>query len=76
MVVLTAVRKGWPALYCTSEPASSYIKNTGIGTVTAMLLSYSITFLVLWTLFLPIEDQPGQRSGEHQARGLRLPLRL
>ncbi len=29
-----------------------YIKSTGIGTVTAMMLPYSVTFLVLWTLFL------------------------
>lgn len=29
-----------------------YIKATGIGTVTAMMLPYSVTFLVLWTLFL------------------------
>ncbi len=29
-----------------------YVKNTGIGTVTAMMLPYSISFLVIWTLFL------------------------
>ena len=29
-----------------------YVKNTGIGTVTAMMLPYSISFLVLWTVFL------------------------
>jgi aminobenzoyl-glutamate transport protein len=29
-----------------------YIKNAGIGTVTAMMLPYSITFLVVWSLFL------------------------
>jgi len=29
-----------------------YVKDTGIGTVTAMMLPYSITFLVLWTGFL------------------------
>ena len=29
-----------------------YVKNTGIGTVTAMMLPYSLTFLVLWTAFL------------------------
>lgn len=29
-----------------------YIKSAGIGTVTAMMLPYSVTFLVLWTLFL------------------------
>lgn len=29
-----------------------YVKGTGIGTLTSMMLPYSITFLVLWTLFL------------------------
>ena len=29
-----------------------YIKNTGIGTVTAMMLPYSVTFIFVWTLFL------------------------
>lgn len=29
-----------------------YVKNTGIGTVTAMMLPYSVSFLVAWTLFL------------------------
>ena len=29
-----------------------YVKNTGIGTVTAMMLPYSITFLIIWTIFL------------------------
>ena len=29
-----------------------YVKGTGIGTVTAMMLPYSLTFLVVWTLFL------------------------
>ncbi|MCH9638387.1 MAG: AbgT family transporter [Betaproteobacteria bacterium] len=29
-----------------------YVKNTGIGTVTAMMLPYSVTFLIAWTAFL------------------------
>ncbi len=29
-----------------------YVKGTGIGTLTSMMLPYSLTFLVLWTLFL------------------------
>ncbi|NKB39348.1 MAG: AbgT family transporter [Gammaproteobacteria bacterium] len=29
-----------------------YIKNTGIGTVTAMMLPYSVTFIICWTIFL------------------------
>jgi aminobenzoyl-glutamate transport protein len=31
-----------------------YVTNTGIGTVTAMMLPYSITFLIVWTVFLLI----------------------
>jgi aminobenzoyl-glutamate transport protein len=31
-----------------------YVKNTGIGTLAAMMLPYSITFFVLWTVFLLI----------------------
>jgi len=31
-----------------------YVKSTGIGTVTAMMLPYSLTFLVTWTIFLLI----------------------
>lgn len=31
-----------------------YVKSTGIGTVTAMMLPYSVTFLVVWTAFLLI----------------------
>jgi len=29
-----------------------YVKSTGIGTLTAMMLPYSVTFLVVWTVFL------------------------
>jgi aminobenzoyl-glutamate transport protein len=29
-----------------------YVKSTGIGTVTAMMLPYSLTFLVVWSIFL------------------------
>lgn len=29
-----------------------YVKNTGIGTVTAMMLPYSISFLLAWSVFL------------------------
>lgn len=29
-----------------------YVTTTGIGTLTAMMLPYSLTFLVIWTLFL------------------------
>ena len=29
-----------------------YIKDTGIGTVTAMMIPFSLTFIVAWTVFL------------------------
>lgn len=29
-----------------------YVKKTGIGTITSLMLPYSISFLVLWTIFL------------------------
>ena len=32
--------------------AQRYVKKTGIGTITSLMIPYSITFLVLWTLFL------------------------
>lgn len=32
--------------------AQRYVKSTGIGTVTAMMLPYSVAFLVTWTVFL------------------------
>jgi len=31
-----------------------YVKGTGIGTLTAMMLPYSITFLLTWSIFLLI----------------------
>jgi aminobenzoyl-glutamate transport protein len=29
-----------------------YVQNTGIGTVVAMMLPFSVTFLIVWTVFL------------------------
>jgi aminobenzoyl-glutamate transport protein len=29
-----------------------YVKNAGIGTVASMMLPYSVTFIIIWTLFL------------------------
>ena len=34
-------------IYC-----QRYVKSSGIGTLAAMMLPYSITFLIFWTLFL------------------------
>lgn len=36
-----------------------YVKNTGIGTVAAMMLPFSITFLITWTVFLLVYWQIG-----------------
>lgn len=36
-----------------------YVKNTGIGTVAAMMLPFSVTFLITWTVFLLIYWQAG-----------------
>jgi aminobenzoyl-glutamate transport protein len=36
-----------------------YVKDTGIGTVTAMMLPYSMTFITLWTVFLLLYWQLG-----------------
>jgi len=40
-----------------------YVKNAGIGTVTAMMLPYSVTFLVIWTLFLLLYTLSGLPLG-------------
>ncbi len=40
-----------------------YVKQTGIGTVTSMMLPYSVTFLVCWTLFLVVYWQLGLPLG-------------
>jgi aminobenzoyl-glutamate transport protein len=39
--------------------AQRYVKGTGIGTIAAMMLPYSITFLTCWTIFLLIYWQLG-----------------
>ena len=36
------------------EYCQRWVKDTGIGTVTALMLPYSITFLIGWSLFLVI----------------------
>jgi aminobenzoyl-glutamate transport protein len=40
-----------------------YVKNTGIGTVTAMMLPYSVTFLIIWTIFLLLYTLSGLPLG-------------
>ena len=36
-----------------------YVKGAGIGSVTAMMLPYSLVFMVLWTIFLIVYWQMG-----------------
>jgi aminobenzoyl-glutamate transport protein len=40
-----------------------YVKSTGLGTVTSLMLPYSLTFLVLWTAFLFAYWQLGMPLG-------------
>jgi para-aminobenzoyl-glutamate transporter family len=40
-----------------------YVKNTGIGSLTAMMLPYSIVFTIAWTLFLILYWQLGLSLG-------------
>jgi aminobenzoyl-glutamate transport protein len=40
-----------------------YVKNTGIGTLTAMMLPYSVSFLVTWTIFLLLYFAVGMPLG-------------
>lgn len=40
-----------------------YVKNTGIGTVTSMMLPYSVIFLVTWTIFLLLYTLSGLPLG-------------
>jgi aminobenzoyl-glutamate transport protein len=49
--IITPLMPYFPLVVVYSQ---RYIKSTGIGTVTAMMLPYSVTFLVLWTLYLLI----------------------
>ena len=39
--------------------AQKYVKSTGIGTLTALMLPYSLTFLCLWTVYLLVYWQLG-----------------
>ncbi len=40
-----------------------YVKDTGIGTLTAMMLPYSVTFLIIWTIFLLLYTLSGLPLG-------------
>jgi aminobenzoyl-glutamate transport protein len=40
-----------------------YVRNTGIGTVTSMMLPYTVVFLILWTIFLFLYWQSGLELG-------------
>ena len=45
-----------------------YVKSTGVGTVTSIMLPYSITFLVLWSAFLFLYWQLGLPLGINSGR--------
>jgi aminobenzoyl-glutamate transport protein len=47
--IITPLMPYFPLVVAFSQ---KYVKKTGIGTLAATMLPYSITFLVLWTLFL------------------------
>ena len=47
--IITPLMPYFPLVVAFSQ---RYVKKTGIGTLTALMLPYSMTFLVLWTLFL------------------------
>ncbi|MBA2541718.1 MAG: AbgT family transporter [Deltaproteobacteria bacterium] len=47
--IITPLMPYFPLVVAFSQ---RYVKKTGIGTLTAMMLPYSMSFLLLWTLFL------------------------
>ena len=47
--IITPLMPYFPLVVAFSQ---RWVKKTGIGTVTSLMLPYSVTFLVLWTLFL------------------------
>jgi len=54
--------------------AQRYVKGTGIGTVTALMLPYSLVFLVTWTVFLLAYWQMGFPLGLSAEYGYELPV--
>jgi aminobenzoyl-glutamate transport protein len=47
--IITPLMPYFPLVVAFSQ---RYVKRTGIGTLTALMLPYSVAYLVLWTLFL------------------------
>ena len=47
--IVTPLMPYFPLVVAFSQ---RYVKNTGIGTLVSLMLPYSITFLIAWTLFL------------------------
>ncbi len=47
--IITPLMPYFPLVVAFSQ---RYVKKTGIGTLTALMLPYSLTFLLIWTLFL------------------------
>ena len=58
--IITPMMPYFPLVVVFSQ---RYVKKTGIGTVAAMMLPYSVCFLVLWSLFLIIYWQLGLPLG-------------
>jgi len=53
--------------------AQRYVKNTGIGTITSLMVPYSLVFLILWTAFLLLYWQLGYPLGISAEYGYQLP---
>ena len=47
--IITPLMPYFPLVVVFSQ---RYVRNAGIGTVASMMLPYSVTFIILWTLFL------------------------
>jgi len=47
--IITPLMPYFPLVVVFSQ---RYVKNTGIGTIVAMMLPYSVTFLIAWAIFL------------------------
>jgi aminobenzoyl-glutamate transport protein len=54
--IITPLMPYFPLVVAFSQ---KYVKKTGIGTLTSLMLPYSISFLVLWTIFLLLWWQTG-----------------
>jgi len=58
--IITPMMPYFPLVVVFSQ---RYVRKTGIGTVTSMMLPYSVAFLILWTAFLFLYWQMGLSLG-------------